>query len=58
MYMNLAAWGACWTTQALAGVLRPELGVYLEDVGVLNPSTEELYATIILPIPQLPDSVY
>jgi hypothetical protein len=40
------------------GVLRPELGAYLKDLGSFNPSTEEMYATIVIPIPRLPDEIY
>jgi hypothetical protein len=41
-----------------AGILRPELGVFLEDMGPFNPSTEEMYATIVIPIPRLPTDIY
>ena len=58
LYLYAAAWMTFGTLVAGAGVLRPELGAYLEGVGTLNPSTEELYATVILPIPSLPSSVY
>jgi hypothetical protein len=41
-----------------AGVLRPELGTYLETVGKFNPTTEEIYATVVVPIPKLPPGTY
>jgi hypothetical protein len=43
---------------AAAGVLRPEIGAYLETIGNFNPTTEEIYATIVVPLPQLPEGVY
>jgi hypothetical protein len=39
-------------------VLRPELGVYLEHIGTFNPTTEEIFATVIIPFPELPAYVY
>ena len=61
--MKLMDWWAAFLllasiTGGEAGILRPELGVYLESIGTLNPSTEELYATLVLPIPQLPEEAY
>jgi hypothetical protein len=41
-----------------AGILRPELGAYLKDIGTFNPSTEEIYATFVVPIPRLPAAIY
>jgi hypothetical protein len=53
--LALLAWAP---HQLEAGILRPELGVYLEDLGDFNPSTEEMYATVVIPIPRLPMEVY
>ena len=46
------------TDPAVAGVLRPEIGAYLETIGYFNPTTEEIYATVVVPIPKLPTGIY